>query len=105
MNVDLAAAGSSGGGDALQATYRRIGLDSDSEDAAELPRKQKKGRGTGSRKPHGDARGRQQQAAGDGRAQERGQRVAAAVEDVEAARVDAPGLDLRLSAGAFTSCK
>jgi hypothetical protein len=53
-----AAAGSSGGGgggDALQATYRRVGLDSDSDSgvgAAPPPRKQQKGRAAGGKNRH-----------------------------------------------------
>ena len=51
-----AAAGSSGGGDnALQATYRRVGLDSDSDSggtAPAQPRKQQKGRAAGGKKRH-----------------------------------------------------
>lgn len=40
-----------------------------------------------------------QQAGGEARQQQRQQHGAAAVEDVEAARAGAPGLDLRMSAG------
>ena len=93
--ADLVAVGSNG--DALQATYRRVGLDSDSEDAAAAPpRKQQKGRVPGSRKSRGAADVRQQSAGHAAKPQP----GAAAVEDVEAARAGAPGLDLRMSAGA-----
>jgi hypothetical protein len=52
----------------------------------------------------GDAAKARQQANGDARQQKKQRHSEAAVEDVDAARAAAPGLDLRMSAGDSTSC-